>query len=206
MGMIDNFALLEEPRRPWIDPERLKEKFLALSAHLHPDRVHQEPEAAREAAGRRYAELNGAYNCLRDPKQRLRHLLELERGAKPADVQSIPPGMTELFVEVGQLCRETDAFLAEKAGTVPLILKAGMFERGQEYVERLSAMRQQIASRSDRLMEELKTMNAVWESAERAGAQRDKLPLERLEEIYRLLGYYGRWTSQIQERTVQLSL
>lgn len=204
--MTDNFALLEEPRRPWIDPERLKEKFLAMSAHLHPDRVHQEPEAARGAAGRRYLELNGAYNCLREPKQRLRHLLELERGAKPADIQSIPPEMMGLFVEVGQLCRETDAFLAEKARAVPPILKAQMFERGQEYAGRLNAMRERIAGLYDGLMAELKTMNAAWESAGHRKEQGDRLPLERLEEIYRLLGYYGRWSGQIQERTVQLFL
>jgi hypothetical protein len=34
---------------------------------------------------------------------------------------------------------------------------------------------------------------------------RDRLPLGRLEELYRLFGYFARWSEQIQERVVQLS-
>ncbi len=32
------------------------------------------------------------------------------------------------------------------------------------------------------------------------------LPLDRLEQIYRLLGYFARWSEQLQERIFQLSL
>ena len=39
--MADYFALLDEPRRPWLDPEELKAKFHALTATVHPDRVQQ---------------------------------------------------------------------------------------------------------------------------------------------------------------------
>jgi TPR repeat protein len=34
------FALLSEPRRPWLDAEPLKQRFLARSNEVHPDRVH----------------------------------------------------------------------------------------------------------------------------------------------------------------------
>ena len=81
--MIDYFTLLNEPRRPWLDAELLKQKFLALSATVHPDRVHNLGEAERAAAQERYTELNTAYNCLREPKERLQHLLQLELGALP---------------------------------------------------------------------------------------------------------------------------
>src|ERR1700722_13850489 len=107
--MNDNFALFNEPRRPWIDPDLLKEKFLALSAQFHPDRVHQSSEPERRAASERFAEINAAYNCLREPKDRLRHLLELELGRKPADIQRVPAEMMDSMFEVGQLCRQVDA-------------------------------------------------------------------------------------------------
>src|SRR5262245_42442101 len=113
--MTDNFCLLEEPRRPWIDPDSLKQKFLKFSAAVHPDRVHNTSAAEKDSANRRYAELNAAYNCLREPRDRLLHLIEIEAGAKPRDIQRIPPGTMDLFVEVGQTCRDTDSFLAEKA-------------------------------------------------------------------------------------------
>ena len=59
-SMTDYFALLNEPRRPWLDPEPLKDKFLALSATVHPDRVHNLGAAERAAAQERYTELNAA--------------------------------------------------------------------------------------------------------------------------------------------------
>src|SRR5438034_1253303 len=103
--MIDYFALLTEPRRPWIDPDSLKQKFLVLSSDVHPDRVHNASEAEKCLAQERYTNLNTAYNCLREPKSRLQHLLELELGAKPANLQSIPPDLMDVFLEVSQACR-----------------------------------------------------------------------------------------------------
>jgi curved DNA-binding protein CbpA len=205
--MTDNFALLDEPRRPWIDPEALKQKFLALSAQVHPDRVHNAPTVERQAADRRYSELNGAYNCLREPKERLRHLLELEQGTKPADIQNVPTETMDLFFETGRLCKEADAFLGEKARAASPILKAQLFERSHECLGKLLAMQQKINARRDELLAELKTMNPAWESTTNEPAQREPvpLPLGRLEEIYRLLGYFGRWRDQIQERSVRLS-
>jgi hypothetical protein len=43
-------------------------------------------------------------------QERLLHLLELELGSRPRDVQRIPSGTMDLFVEVGQVCHEVDRF------------------------------------------------------------------------------------------------
>ena len=48
--MSDDFALLDEPRRPWIDAELLKSKFLRLSTAVHPDRFHAATEDEKRAA------------------------------------------------------------------------------------------------------------------------------------------------------------
>lgn len=197
--MTDNFALLNEPRRPWIDVDRLKEKFLALSSRVHPDRVHQSSPEERKDAGERYAEFNAAYNCLREPKERLRHLLELEFGKKSGDIQSIPPGLVDSAFEIGGACKGADTFLAERAKATSPILKVQFFERGQEWTDKLNALQRKINEQREVLLDELKTMNPVWES------EAPERPLKRLEEIYRLLGYFARWSEQLQERTVQLS-
>src|SRR5437868_8581649 len=83
--MTDNFSLFNEPRRPWLDADLLKQKFLKFSAEVHPDKIHNASDGEKAAANKRYAELNAAYNCLREPKERLLHLIELELGAKPKD-------------------------------------------------------------------------------------------------------------------------
>src|SRR5687767_8543077 len=205
--MTDPFALLNEPRRPWLDPEALKKKFLPVSSETHPDRIHSASAAEKERATARYSELNAAYNTLREPRDRLLHLLELERGTKPKDIQRIPPGTMDLFVEVGQLCRDVDAFLLEKEKVTSPLLKVQVFERGMDWTDKLQALQQRINAKRDELAAELQQMNAVWEAAppigspERAAA----LPLERIEQIYRVFSYIARWSEQIKERNVQLA-
>src|SRR4051812_7937935 len=130
--MTDNFALLNEPRQPWLDLDSLKQKFHQFSSEVHPDRTHNASAAEKDAANKRYAELNAAYNVLREPKERLLHLLALE-DARPKDIQRIPPGTMDLFVEVGQVCRDADAFLAEKAKVTSPLLKVQMFEKGMDW-------------------------------------------------------------------------
>ena len=80
--LTDYFALLGEPRRPWLEPESLKSKFLTLSSEVHSDRVHGASETDKNEAQEHYTSLNAAYNAFESP-ERVAHLLELERGAKP---------------------------------------------------------------------------------------------------------------------------
>ncbi len=207
--MTDYFLLLDEPRRPWLDPEALKQKFHARAAAVHPDHLPAAAAAAKVAAQQHYTALNAAYHCLREPKDRLRHLLELELGQKPSDLTNVPDDMLALFRAVGELFRGTDAFLAEKARATSPLVQVQLFERGQEWVEKLGDLRQQIIARRDPLLEELQTLNAAWVEDRRwkleDGKTRDPQLLTRLLEIWPLLGFYERWLAQIQERSVQLS-
>lgn len=196
--MTDYFALLNEPRRPWLDADALKATFHTRSAEVHPDRVHQSSESDKLAANQRYTELNAAYNCLREPRSRIRHLLELELGAKPSDLTNVPDDLMNLFFSVGKVFREVDALLAEKAQATSPLLQVQFFERGQDWVEKLGGLREQIAPRRDALLEELKVVDADWGSTVAK-------PTRRLLEIWRLLSFYERWLGQIQERVVQLS-
>lgn len=196
--MPDYFALLNVPRRPWLDPDSLKGNFLILSAALHPDRVDQSLPAEKHAANARAAGLNAAYQCLREPRERLRHLLELELGAKPSDLTQVPEDLMALFFAIGKQLRAVDALLVEKSSATSPLLQVQLFERGQDWVAKLGALRQTIVIRRDALLGELELMNAAWETSA------DQL-LARLQEIWRLLSFYERWLAQIQERVVKLS-
>lgn len=199
--MSDFFALLDERRRPWLDPEPLKEKFLTLSATVHPDRVHNLSETERATAQERYTELNAAYQCLREPKERLHHLLELERGALPKDIQRIPSELMDLSLEIGQACREADGLLAEKAKAGSPLILVKLFERSQDFADKLQELRQRVNALNQRLNEELNQVDAQWQSGHEPRASL----LPRLEELYRLFSYFARWDAQIQERVVRLS-
>ncbi len=204
--MTDCFALLDEPRRPWLDAEALKAKFHARSAEVHPDRVHGAPEAERAAAQERYTALNAAFTTLREPKDRLQHLLELESGAKPGNIQSTPAELTDLFFAVGQLCRDVDFFLLEKGRASSPLLKVKMFQRAMDWTSQVNTLQARLDTKRGELETELQAMNATWTGApSEPSVRRTALPLARLEQLYRTFSFLSRWAGQLQERVVQLA-
>ena len=204
--MTDFFAVLEQLRRPWIDPELLKTKFLSFSATCHPDHLPNGTDAEKTFAQRQFTELNAAYQCLREPRTRLQHLLELETGRKSQQVEEIPPELMGLFLEIGQAGREVDRFLAQKNKTDSPLLQLKNFEQSQEWTERLASLQKRLLSRCDTLIEQLKQLDSEWMSNTTKHSSQPAPLMQQLAEVSRLLGYFNRWSSQIQERIVQLSL
>jgi hypothetical protein len=52
--MIDHFAALSEPRRPWLDLEKLKNRFHILAAARHPDTNAAEDAAPIASVDKKY--------------------------------------------------------------------------------------------------------------------------------------------------------
>jgi curved DNA-binding protein CbpA len=200
---VDCFALFGEPRRPWLDLEALKTRFLQLTGTVHPDKTAGD----KAEATRQFAELNAAYQRLSDHRQRLRHLLELESDVPLSDVQQIPPGAMDLLMEIGQACREADPFIARRESASPL-LKAHMMETGMGLTDRLTSLKRQVETRQAEIWAELQGMNAEWAAAPSPGTpeRASALPLARLEQHARALSYLARGAGQIQERLTQLML
>ena len=206
--MTDSFALLGQARSPWLDPDQLSEAFRTRSLTLHPDRIHELSSAQKESASHRYAELNAAYQCLREPRERLAHLLELEQGRRPDTLQSAPAEATELFFTVGQLCREVDQFLSERSRIESPLLKARSFEKSLALTQCVRQFQESLAAQAGQLDAELRTLNDAWAAAPPVGStsRLRQLPLARLEQLYRACSFLSRWRSQLQERFVQLSM
>lgn len=204
--MTDAFALLGEPRRPWIHPDTLRARFHEVANPVHPDRFHSASQEERDAATARYAELNAAHQTLREPRLRLAHLLELETGAPLRDIQRLPPGVMDLFVEVGQGCRDVDEFLVRKNAATSPMLKLGAVREIPAWFDRLNGLQARVAARQAELDRELEALNPAWASAPPLGdpSRAVSLPLEDLERLYRACSYAGRWSSQLQERIAQL--
>jgi DnaJ-domain-containing protein 1 len=197
--MTDYFALLEEPRRPWLDADALKRKFLARSSEVHPDRIHGASEPERSLAHQRYTELNAAYTCLREPRDRLRHLLELELGRQPTDLQEVPSELADLYMEVAAVCREADRFLARRSLVTSPLLQARSFSEAQNWIERLTLMQRRSAELHGDALRQLQTLDAAWSVQETAGPAHAAL-LDELGNLCRQLGFVSRWSRQIQER------
>lgn len=203
--MTDYFSLLNVPRRPWLDPEEINRIFLNRSATVHPDRVHSSDQSERAKAHESYVALNAAQNCLRDPRMRLRHLLELESGALPKNLQQIPPDLMDFSLRVGQLCNAADRLLVEKSQTRSPLLLVQLFERAQQLTDEIQTLQKVIASRNQTLDADLKKLDEEWiRDSDPNLPDRNEL-LHRLEALYHLFVYFGRWNSQLRERVARLS-
>jgi DnaJ-class molecular chaperone len=190
------FALFELEPAPAPDIAALKERFARATAESHPDKFAQAPEAERDEVQSRYATLNQAYQTLIDPRARLLALYELTKGAKPSDIQRIPPGTMDLFKEVGELCRSLDDFLERKAATTNRLEKAALMSEELTLQDALTDLRMKLEAFGATVETEIAALDTRW----RAG---DK-DLNVLEAVYRKYSYLARWRQQLEEREISL--
>jgi curved DNA-binding protein CbpA len=193
---FDPFALFELEPVPALDADALKERFARATGETHPDKFQQAPEAERTAAETRYAELNRAYQTLIDPRQRLLALYELTKGEKPRDVQRIPPGTMDLFVEVGQACQQCDQFLERKRSAGGALQRAALMGEELTLQDTLMTLQGKLEKLGGTLETELAALDQRW----RAGGK----DLNALEAVYRKYSYLARWRQQLEERGLAL--
>jgi hypothetical protein len=140
--------------------------------------------------------LNRAYQTLADPRARLLALYELTKGEKPRDVQRIPPGTMDLFIEVGQTCQQLDKFLERKRAAGGMLERAALISEEFILQDSLAALRVKLEALGVTLENDLAALDARW----RAG---DK-DLNALEAVYRKFSYLARWRQQLEEREIAL--
>jgi len=200
--MTNSFALLGLPRRPWLDPGEVQQAFITAARDSHPDRMHEADLRTRQAAQAHYTRLNDARQRLSTDHLRLRHLLELERGRPIPDLQAISGEVMDLFSRVGQVCRDADTFLAERAQTTSPLLKVPLFERGERIRSALESARHQVQTGVEALQGRLRSADEGWEHGA-IGTTREET-LRELEELFRLFSFHERWLGQLQARWIQL--
>lgn len=188
--MTDYFALLKQPRRPWLDLDQLTQAFHDDALRVHPD--------TRAQDGGAFAELNEGYQVLQDPKRRLQHLLTLHGRAPAKTPQSVPPQIGEMFPLVADVTRAADDVAAKSMRASNALARSliksellQMDDRIDSVLARLSALQQQAIS-------DLQAVDADWN--ERSPT------LEQLEPLYILLSYVSRWIADLQEKQLQLSI
>jgi DnaJ-domain-containing protein 1 len=188
--MTDSFALLDEPRRPWLDPEALKEKIHKLSVVHHPD-------VARDD-GSNFTALNAAYKTLHDPKTRVRHLLELEFPGALATHLEIPPDIARLFETMTRERQSVASFLEKKARLSTPLELALIASEQVELMAVLERLRALLEQKQEGILVQLKFVDAVWEDdRERSG--------KTLLDIYQSVSYVGKWIDQIREDLLKMS-
>jgi curved DNA-binding protein CbpA len=189
--MTDYFALLEQPRAPWLDPAALKDAYHRKTLQTHPDTAAPDRQS-------NFTQLNEAYQVLQDPKRRLHHLLSLENCAPSAN-EAIPQELQELFLLIGELNQRATALL-EKIRTTSNSLSRSLLKPQMVEMQReVSDLREKVRNLFEAASEELREINSGW--------QNDRTPqLAALSNLYFKFAYLGRWSGQLDELAFQLSL
>jgi len=195
--MIDYFALLDQPRAPWLDPEKLKDTYHQKTLQAHPDAQMNRPGA--EATDADFTSVNEAYQVLQDPKRRLHHLLSLEGAAPSSTDQTVPKQLHDLFPAVGALTQRANLLLETIRATSNALSRSLLKLQILEVQNEAKEVREKIQALFDVSLAELSRINTAW--ARSPGEQ-----IEALSNLYFAFAYLTRWSTQLDEMMFQLSL
>jgi molecular chaperone HscB len=87
----DYFSLLSQPREFSFDPGKLESAYFAAQRQYHPDRFVGKPAPERLAAVQKSADINKAYETLKNPLRRSQYLLHLQGITVGTEADSIKP-------------------------------------------------------------------------------------------------------------------
>jgi hypothetical protein len=200
--MTDYFAVLGITPRPWVEPEEIQARFLAVSAPTHPDRFHEAGKESLAEATQRFTQINAAYQCLRLPGECLRHYLDLRGVIHTKGVHPIPPNLLELFRQVSATCREIDAVLQQKAQAQAPLLKAQAFAAGTRLNQRLEETRRELQQHLNAVTAELQADSRTLTAT--SGCAPSAADLARWESCWNRLSFLRKWQAQLDERRMKL--
>jgi len=190
--MTDYFALFEQPRRPWLDPEELKQVFHQKTLETHPD-AQTEP-----GENETFTQLNEAYQVLREPKRRLQHLLSLEKSAPATKNVPVPANIEQLFPVVAALMQEMDG-LVQKLASASALSRSLVRPELLKTAGKARQMQAALTQLHDKAVAELRELSQSW----LPGRMNHETELHSL---YLQFAYVTRWLGELEEKRTQLRI
>ena len=180
--MKDAFEALGFERRPALDLDELQERYLRQAALLHPDSEGGNAQA--------FAEIGGARALLKDPAERLYHLIQLQGG-------SITPslvGEVQEMMDLASLLLEAEQRISRLSASRTSLARAVLIGPGRECLGRLEQAEERIRLLLERLDAELQAADRSW----------PEVPLSELARIATALRFVQKRKQQISESCFQL--
>ncbi len=187
--MTDHFALLDQPRLPWLDPERLKQAFHEKTLHAHPDTQMSASNSADAEAT--FALINEAYQTLLDSRRRIQHLLALRGDAPASRFDSVPDDVAALFPAIATLTEEAQRVVAKAANATTALSRSLVTPERLQVRERIGELLRNLSELKTQTDEELKKCGTESESAS-------------LHRLYLRYSYLQRWIAQLEEHRLTL--
>ena len=195
--MTDYFALLDQPRLPWLDLEELKNRFHQKTLSAHPD-AQTASDSTRETDSS-FAIVNEAYQVLQDPKRRLHHLLTLENSAPASAGQTIPRQLEDLFPAVNALTQQAQSLLEKISATSTALSRSLLQPQIRQLREEAEAVAEKLGTISSASLAKLQASNRTWSPS-------SPEEVTRLSDLYYTFAYLTRWMAQLDEIHFQLSI
>lgn len=194
--MTDYFALLDQPRRPWLEPEQVKQAFHARALQVHPDAQLQ--QEARPSSDALFAQLNEAYQVLQDPKRRLQHLLRLEGYPPDRTPGATPPQIEQLFPMVAAATQRAAMVAQQSAAATNLLARTLLKSEMQNAANELELVREKVRQIQETAIARLQQLDRCWTGKIGDG-------LDQFRSLYLEFSYVTRWLAEVQEKQLQLS-
>ncbi|WP_038158752.1 DnaJ domain-containing protein [Verrucomicrobium sp. BvORR106] len=192
--MTNAFDILALPARLSLDEGTLQQAYLSRSRQAHPDHGGSDREAS---------EVNAAYEVLKAPDKRVKHLMEVAAPEAARSWRTVPldERMMSLFSSIGQTLDASAKIVERKSRAQSALAKALLANEEMQQRERLEELGSSIASRLEEMETVLPELDTRLES--------DPASLETWKEIASLqarMAYLTKWQAQIRERLLQLMM
>lgn len=186
----DAFATFSIPRSVAVDPAVLQDAYAALSREAHPDHGGTEDRAAA---------VNAAYETLRFPERRLKHLIEI---AAPEDAKAwrtvpLDDSMMSVFMELGRAL-EASAKLLERKGKAASVLARALLANEE------LALRERLETIGFGIEEKKVAMESALPALDARLAAGDEQVWKDIAATQARLAYLAKWQTQIRERLLAL--
>lgn len=187
---MDCFAVLGFPRLAALDEQAIQQAYTRRSREAHPDHGGSEADASQ---------VNAAYETLRHPEKRLKHLLELAGPVEARAWRTVPldEDMMTLFSGLGQAMDASARFMTRKAGATSALAKALLTNEELQHREVLEAIGFEIEQRKTALSATLPELDAALAS-DAVDAWKELAARQAR------LAYLARWQAQVRERLLAL--
>jgi curved DNA-binding protein CbpA len=188
---MNAFDRLSLPCTAALSTESLGEAYSRESRSAHPDHGGTEQSAQ---------EVNIAYDLLRSPEKRLKHLLEVSAPPESNSWRTVPldDAMMTLFSALGQALEASGRFLERKAKAQTALAKALLASEEMQHRESLESIGFQLEHRRQEMESHLPLLDTALA---RGGNEEDWMQLASTQARF---AYLAKWQTQIRERLLAL--
>jgi hypothetical protein len=189
--MVDCYALMDLPRRAWLDREEARTAFQRAGAARHPDAASSETERAEREIS--FQQLQEAYAVLASTPTRLKHLAALLDAGFESRSGVLDETLMKLFSSINEGLHQADALASKKEFATSNLARALLASECLETQEILETLGGKIVARQELLQERL----MAWD----ANPQHQ---IADLQNAAQEAAFLDRWEQQIQQRRMKL--